>query len=118
MRPLYTALVWLLVAMHVAFLIYLPLGGFLALRWRPTIWLHVPAVLWGGATVALNLDCPLTELERWARSHAGMPPISPAGFIDHYLAGALYPAWTAGYVQVAALLAVLASWVLFVKSRS
>ena len=40
MRPMYIVLVWLVVAAHFAFLIYLPAGGFLALRWRRTIWLH------------------------------------------------------------------------------
>lgn len=118
MRPLYTAAVWLVVAAHFAFLLYLPIGGFLALRWPRTLWLHAAAVLWGAATVALNLDCPLTDVERWARSRAGMPPISSAGFIDHYLTGQLYPAWGAGYVPLAVLAAVLTSWALYAKRHS
>ena len=118
MRPLYTALVWLVVAMHFAFLIYLPVGGFVALRWPRTIWLHVAAVLWGVATVALRLDCPLTDVERWARARAGMEPISPAGFIDHYLTGVLYPAGSSVYAHATVLLAVLASWALYTKKVS
>jgi uncharacterized protein DUF2784 len=43
----YIAVVTLAVGAHFAFLIYVASGGFLALRWRRTIWLHVPAVLWG-----------------------------------------------------------------------
>jgi len=113
MRPIYTVLVWLVVAAHFAFLIYLPCGGFLALRWRRTIWLHVPVVLWGIASVILHLGCPLTALERWARIQAGMVPLGSAGFIDHYIAGVVYPSGATGYVQLAVFLAVAVSWVAY-----
>ena len=35
-------------------LIYLPSGGFLALRRRRSIWLHVAVVLWGVGSVVLH----------------------------------------------------------------
>lgn len=38
------------VVMHFAFIAYVLAGGFLALRWRRTMWLHVPAVIWGSAS--------------------------------------------------------------------
>lgn len=110
MRPLFTALVWLVAAVHFAFLIYLPVGGFIALRRRRTIWMHVAAVVWAAGSVLLHWGCPLTDLERWARSRAGMPALDPAGFIDHYLTGVVYPAAASGPVQVAVLLAVALSW--------
>lgn len=113
MQPLYTALVWLTVTAHFAFLVYLPSGGFLALRWRRSIWLHVAVVFWGLGSVALHFWCPLTALEQWARPRAGMAPLSPAGFIDHYITGVLYPANATGYVQAAAFAAVLVSWGLY-----
>jgi len=113
MRPIYTVLVWLVVAAHFAFLIYLPCGGFLALRWRRTIWLHVPVVLWGIASVILHLGCPLTALERWARIQAGMVPLGSAGFIDHYITGVVYPSGATGYVQLGVFLAVTVSWVAY-----
>lgn len=123
MRPLYTALVWLTVAAHFAFLVYLPSGGFLAaaLRaahqriWsRRALWLHVAVVLWGMGSVALHFWCPLTALEQWARPRAGMAALGPAGFIDHYITGVFYPAGATGYVQAAAFAAVLVSWVFYV----
>ena len=113
MRPVFVALVLLVAAAHFAFLIYLPSGGFLALRWRRSIWLHLPVVLWAMGSVTIGLGCPLTDLERWARSGAGMGPLSSAGFIDHYITGVVYPAAAAGYVQAAVLLAVLVSWLFF-----
>ncbi len=110
MRPLYTVLVWLVAAAHFAFLVYLPAGGFLALRWPPALWLHVPVVLWGVASLALHLECPLTVVEQWARGRAGMAPLGSTGFIDHYITGVVYPADAAGYVQAIVFLAVLGSW--------
>lgn len=59
------------VGAHLAYLLYVPSGGFLALRWPRTMALHVPAVGWGIAVVTLRLPCPLTILESWARRSAG-----------------------------------------------
>lgn len=117
MRPVFVALVGVAVLAHSAFLAYLPSGGFLALRWRRTIGLHVAVVLWGVGSVVLHFTCPLTDLERWARARAGMAPISQDGFIDHYLTGVLYPAWADGYVQAAAFAAVLVSWIVYAGRR-
>lgn len=110
----FPALVWLVVAAHFAFLIYLPLGGFLALRWRRTIWLHLVAVLWGIVTVTMQIDCPLTTVERWARSRAGLAPLSSAGFIDHYVTGVFYPSGGIGYAKALVFIAVAVSWTLYV----
>lgn len=101
-----TALVWLVAAAHFAFLIYLPVGGFLALRWRRTIWLHVAAVAWAAGSVLLHVSCPLTGIERLAREHAGMAALGPAGFIDHYFSDA-----GAHVAQAAALAVVVVSWI-------
>ncbi len=113
MKALCTALVWVVVAAHFAFLIYLPSGGFLALRWRRSIWLHVPVVLWGIGSVVLHFWCPLTALEQWARPRAGMAPLGSAGFIDHYITGVMYPSGGTGYAQAAAFLAVVTSWIAY-----
>lgn len=110
MQALSVVLVWLVVAAHFAFLVYLPSGGFLALRWRRSIWLHLAAVSWGLASVAVGLWCPLTALEKWARAGAGMAPLSSSGFIDHYITGVVYPAAATGFVQAVVLAAVLVSW--------
>ncbi len=113
MKAFYTLVVWLVAAAHFAFLIYLPSGGFLALRWRRSIWLHVPVVLWGIGSVVLHFWCPLTALEQWARPRAGLPPLGSAGFIDHYITGVMYPSGGTGFAQAAAFTAVLASWIAY-----
>lgn len=118
MGPLFLALVWLAVAAHFVFLAYLPTGGFLALRWRRTIWLHAIAVLWGTASVVLRFDCPLTSLEQWARRHAGLPPLPESGFIAHYVTGVFYPAGGTGYAQAVVLIAVAVSWAAYWSTRA
>lgn len=107
---MYETVVVSTVVMHFAFIAYVLAGGFLALRWRRTMWLHVPAVIWGIGIAAKRVDCPLTWVERWARTKAAMTPLSPDGFVAHYITGVIYPA---GWVAAAQLVmfAIVASLV-------
>lgn len=114
---MYQVVVGLVVATHFAFLFYLPIGGFVALRWRRSIWLHVLTVLWGIAITIGHLDCPLTWLERWARAKSGMAPLPSGGFIVHYITGELYPPGWAGAVELAVFLSVAVSWALYARRR-
>jgi hypothetical protein len=99
------------VGAHFAYLAYVPSGGFLALRWPRTIWLHLASVCWGVAIVAVPLTCPLTSLEDWARARAGMKPLPSTGFIDRYVAGVFYPADRTGTAQALAFGAAASSWI-------
>lgn len=109
---MYSSAVVLIVATHLAFVGYVVVGGFIGLRAPRTLWLHGAAVCWAVLIVAARWDCPLTWLERRARTAAGMAPLPPEGFIAHYLAGVLYPVtWTTG-IDAAVLVAVLVSWAL------
>ena len=105
------------VVAHFAYLIYLPSGGFLALRWPRTIWLHVPTVLWGIGVVVFGFPCPLTSLESVARSRAQMRPLSKDGFIDQYVSGVLCPAKGIGWAQALAFSAAGVSWVVLARKR-
>ena len=104
-------LVDLAVALHYGFLVFLVVGGFLALRWRRLIWLHVGAALWSAAILAVGQPCPLTALEDWARGS------SSGGFIDRHVTGVLYPAAWETAVQVVVAAAVLTSWALLARQR-
>ncbi|NKS65061.1 DUF2784 family protein [Rhodococcus hoagii] len=105
------------VLVHLAFLGYVVAGGFVAWRWRRTIWLHVAAVAWGFATVLVGFDCPLTHLENWARREAGEQQLPSDGFIAHYLTGVLYPTDALDVVRALVALCVVASWIGFVALR-
>jgi hypothetical protein len=113
----YVIIVVLTATAHFAFIAYMVGGGFLALRWPRTIWLHVPVVIWGVAIELVDFVCPLTWLERWARAGAGMTPMPVDGFIDFYLTGVVYPDDAANLVLGGALLIVVSSWVLFALAR-
>jgi hypothetical protein len=94
---------------HFGFLAYVIVGGFLAWRWPRAIWPHLVLAGYGGVTIALHLNCPLTYVQDWARRQAGEPGLSH-GFVDQYLTGVLYPQRFAGLVEVLMILAVVVAW--------
>ncbi|MBB5916316.1 hypothetical protein BJY24_005228 [Nocardia transvalensis] len=102
---------------HFLFVAYVVTGGFLAWRWRWTIWTHLAAVAWGFSTVLFTVDCPLTFLENWARLRAGDAELPPSGFIDHYITGVLYPRDALDLVRVLVLIAVMVSWAGYIAQR-
>jgi hypothetical protein len=111
---MYGIVVAVTVLAHFLFIGYVVTGGFLALRWPHTIGLHVAAVLWAVASATGHVGCPLTGLERWARHHAGMQPLTSKGFIAHYITGILYPADWVAAVQVLVALVVATTWARYV----
>lgn len=79
-----------LVAFHLGFVLFVLLGGLLALRWPRVAWLHVPCALWGVAVELMGWVCPLTPLENELRVQAGLSGYA-GGFIERYVMPVLYP---------------------------
>ncbi len=102
---------------HFSFLAYLVAGGFVAWRWPRTIWAHVATALYGVFNVLVGWPCPLTLVENWGRARAGEATLAATGFIEHYIAGVVYPQEHEALVRVLAGSVVLASWVGFVIRR-
>ncbi len=75
---------------HLAFIVFVVAGGFIAWRWPRIAWLHVPAALWGSWIEFTGRICPLTPLENSLRQRGGEAGYS-GGFIDHYLTALIYP---------------------------
>ncbi|MCZ4079778.1 DUF2784 domain-containing protein [Rhodococcus sp. H36-A4] len=115
---MFRALADITVAAHLAFVVYVVAGGFLAWRYPRTIWLHGVAVAWGFVSIVIGVDCPLTQLESWARVNAGESALPSTGFIDYYLTGVIYPESMLGMVRFAAICAVAISWAGFALLRS
>jgi len=109
------------VLVHGAFATFVVLGGFLALRWRRLVWLHIPAAAWGVFVEYSGRICPLTPLENALRTRAGEAGYS-GDFIQHYLLQALYPAGlqrsTQAVLGTAALAVNLAAYALLFARRS
>ena len=77
--------------LHLGFIVFVLLGGLLALRWRRAPLLHLPAVVWGVYIELSGGLCPLTPLENRLRVLAGQAGFE-GGFIEHYLLPLIYPA--------------------------
>jgi hypothetical protein len=81
----------LLVVLHLAFIVFVLLGGLLVFKWRRVAILHLPAVIWAVLLELNGWGCPLTPWEQQLRQLAGTPDYT-GGFIVHYLMPVLYPA--------------------------
>ncbi len=95
---LYRVLADAIVAVHLGFIVFVVLGGLLALRWRRMPRLHLPAALWAAASELFGWSCPLTPLEGWLRRASGAGGYS-GGYIEHYLLPIIYPAALTREVQ-------------------
>ena len=117
----YRALANAVVIIHVLFVAFVVLGGFLAWRWRRVAWVHLPAAVWGIALEFGGWICPLTPLENALRARAGLAGYS-GGFVEHHLIAWLYPTTLTAPTQVmlgalALLVNVAAYGVLLRRSR-
>ena len=84
---------------HLAFVLFVVLGG-VAVWWRPRLaWLHLPAVAWGALIEFAGWICPLTPWEQSLRLLAGERGYS-GGFVEHYLFPVLYPEGLTRDVQI------------------
>ncbi|CAN5501723.1 DUF2784 domain-containing protein [soil metagenome] len=107
---IYRVLADVVVVVHFAFVVFLVVGGLLALRWPTVLWFHVPSVAWGAFIVTFSITCPLTPLERTLRARAGRERYEES-FIERYVEGILYPDDMLRQAQAVAAAVVIGSWV-------
>ena len=88
---LYSLLADLVVAVHLAFVGFVVLGGLAVWRWPRLAWAHLPAVVWGVGIELSGAVCPLTPWENWLRHQVGDTGYR-SDFIERYLLPVLYPA--------------------------
>ena len=85
--------------LHFLFVVFVVLGGLLALRWPRVAWVHVPAALWGVAIEFGGCICPLTPFENQLRARAGQSTYE-GDFVARYLMPVIYPDGLTREVQV------------------
>jgi hypothetical protein len=102
----FRALADLVLTLHFAFVLFVILGGLLALRWPRVTWIHVPVALYGALIEFAGFVCPLTPLENHFRQRGGEAGYG-GGFIDHYITATIYPAGLTRSVQYGLGAAVL-----------
>jgi hypothetical protein len=78
------------VVLHLAFVVFVLVGGLLVLRWPRVAWAHIPAATWGAWVEFAGWVCPLTPMENWLRQRGG-EAVYTASFVDQYLLPILYP---------------------------
>jgi hypothetical protein len=89
-QTVYPLLADFIVGIHLAFVVFVVLGGLLVMKWPRLIWIHLPAVFWGIAIELSGWICPLTPLENWLR-HKGGEENYQFDFVARYLLPMLYP---------------------------
>ena len=80
----------LVLALHLGFVVFVVVGGFLVWRWPRLAWLHLPAFVWGGGIELLGWICPLTYLENYLRRQGALAGYETS-FVEQYLLPLLYP---------------------------
>ncbi len=101
---------------HMAFLVYLVLGGFLALRRFAWLWPHLACTAWSVHITLTQGRCPLTTFEKWLLVQGGGSPYEES-FIGHYLSGTVYPAQYEIAVWLASVVIAVGSWTLVLTRR-
>jgi len=105
-------------AVHLVFIVFVVLGGLLALRYVWAAFVHLPAAGWGAFIELTGRICPLTTLENALRRAAGESGYSES-FIEHYLLPVIYPSGLSRGIQLwlAALVlvvnAAVYAWVVY-----
>lgn len=103
---LYRTLADGLVVVHLAFVLFVVLGGVLAWRWPRLAWVHLPAFVWGVWISITGAICPLTPLENRLRRIGGEAGYD-GGFIEQYLLPVLYPGAMTREIQIGIGIGVL-----------
>ena len=99
----YSGLAVFVLCLHALFILWVIFGAVLTCS-RPLLrWLHIVSLMWGILTELLLWPCPLTTLENWLETKAGIEPYQ-GGFLLHYLDKLVYPDVSATFLTIAGVL--------------
>ena len=108
----YSALAVGVLSLHVLFILWVIFGAFLT-RSRPLLrWLHIVSLVWGILTEVFLWPCPLTVLENWLETKAGVEPYQ-GGFLLHHLDELVYPDLSQTFVTIAGVLVCVLNLVFY-----
>ncbi len=114
---LYAWLATAVVALHLAFVVFVVAGGLLVRRWPRLAGVHLPCAVWGIYVELAGTLGPRPPLEPRRRRRAAEAGYAE-GFLEHYLVAIVYPSgltptlqWLLGGLAIGANVAVYA-WVL------
>ena len=96
----YAALATAVLFLHALFILWVVAGSLVTKGRQVLSWLHIGSLLWGVFAEVLPGSCPLTNLENWLESQAGVQPYQ-GGFLLHYLDALVYPDISATVLMIA-----------------
>jgi hypothetical protein len=99
-RMLYLSAATAIALLHLAFILFVLLGGLLVLRWPKVAWVHLPAAAWGVLIEFAGWWCPLTKWENHYLRMAGRAGYD-GGFVAHYIMPIIYPAGLTRGLEIA-----------------
>jgi hypothetical protein len=112
----YRALVLVVITLHFAYLLFIPLGGFLAWRWPRIVPVHLAALAVAVASVTVHFECPLTTLQDALERRAGGHPRGV--FVDRYIVGHVLPSAHDGAIQLVVVAAIALSYGVMLLRRA
>jgi hypothetical protein len=86
--------------LHLAFIVFVLLGGAMMIWWRWIPFAHLPAAAWGFFVELNGRVCPLTYWENYFLIKAGQSGYADS-FVEHYLLDILYPSGLTREIQLA-----------------
>ncbi len=104
------------VVLHMAYLVYMVFGGFLALRRFAWIWPHMVSTIYSVYVTTTSFTCPVTRLEKWLLEAGGKTPYE-GSFIAQYLRGVLYPPQYETALWLSAMALAVVSYVIVLTRR-
>ncbi|HSE08425.1 MAG TPA: DUF2784 domain-containing protein [Nocardioidaceae bacterium] len=106
----------LVVLLHLAYLVYAAVGGFLGLRGMVWLWPHLISTAWCITVTLTAVGCPLTALEKWLLVAAGRTPYD-GSFTAHYLRDVVYPYEYETHVWLSMIALAAISYVAVLRAR-
>jgi hypothetical protein len=86
----YIALADVVLGVHLSWIVFVMIGTLWTGGRRVLTGIHIASLVWGVIAEAGPWPCPLTLLERYLETKAGVDPYQ-GGFLLHYLDAIVYP---------------------------
>lgn len=90
--------------LHLAWILFVCCGAFLALRRPRVAWAHAPALICTLVWNIMGWYCPLTDLEHHLLALQGEPMIWQRTFVSQYLPPFIYPDLSERWIRAGAIL--------------
>jgi hypothetical protein len=102
----YRILADIIVLIHLLFIVFVISGGLLGFYKKWTVWVHIPAAVWGALVELTGWFCPLTPLENRFRISGGAVGYE-GSFVEQYIIPLIYPENLTRNTQIAMGISVI-----------